>query len=111
MYAKIESEHLLHIKLNQQKLQVDVYIHLRDAITNDENVTDIGRMAFLPATYISTPRHMHAYAEDVVTYVRSYVCPDLFIAFTCNTAWSEIKELAHCQSPEARLIRYNISSV
>ncbi|GBN82443.1 hypothetical protein AVEN_156967-1 [Araneus ventricosus] len=96
MYAKIESESLLYIKLNQQKLGVEEYIQLRDAITNDRKVTDIDRNLILPATYIGSPRHMHEYAQDAITYVRSYGRPDLFITFTCYTAWSEIKEeLAH----------------
>ncbi|GBN30775.1 hypothetical protein AVEN_11213-1 [Araneus ventricosus] len=98
MNAKIESERLLYIKLNQQKLRVGEYIHLRDATTNDGNVTDIGRTVILPATYIGSARHMHEYALYAMTYVRSYGRPDLFITFTCNTAWSEInEELAHCQ--------------
>ncbi|GBO30132.1 hypothetical protein AVEN_171220-1 [Araneus ventricosus] len=92
MYAKIESEHLLYIKFNQQKLRVE-YIHLKDAITNDENVSDIGRMDILLTTCIGSPRHMHEYAQDSMTCVRSYGHPDLIITFTCNTAWSEIIEL------------------
>ncbi|GBM05095.1 hypothetical protein AVEN_210804-1 [Araneus ventricosus] len=103
MCAKIESERLSYIKLNQQKLRVEECIHLRDAITNDENVTDIGRIVIHPATYIGSARHMHEYAQDAKTYVRSYGRPDLFITCTCNTAWSEIKEeLAHGQSPADR---------
>ncbi|GBM68272.1 hypothetical protein AVEN_88844-1 [Araneus ventricosus] len=83
MYAKIESERLLHIKLNQQKLRVEEYIHLRDAITKYGNVINngIGRMDILPVTYIGSPRYMHEYAQDGITYVRSYGCPDLFITF------------------------------
>ncbi|GBM62121.1 hypothetical protein AVEN_6491-1 [Araneus ventricosus] len=89
--------------MNQQKLRVEEYIHLRDAITIDGNVTDIGRMAILPATYIDSQRHKHEYARDTMTYVRSYGYPDLFITFTYNTAWSEIKEeLSHGYSPEER---------
>lgn len=42
MYAKIESERLLFIRLNQKKLRADDYIHLRDAITNDGNADNIG---------------------------------------------------------------------
>ncbi|GBL94489.1 hypothetical protein AVEN_235591-1 [Araneus ventricosus] len=99
MYAKIESERLLCIKLNQQKLRVEEYIHLRDAITNDGNVTDIGRMTILPTTYIGSARLINEYSQNAMTYVRSYGRPDLFITFTCNTAWSEIKELEHSQSP------------
>ncbi|RCN34924.1 hypothetical protein ANCCAN_19224 [Ancylostoma caninum] len=43
MYAKIEGERLLYIRLNQRKLRVDDYIHLRDAVANDGNSTDVGR--------------------------------------------------------------------
>ncbi|GBM74558.1 hypothetical protein AVEN_184364-1 [Araneus ventricosus] len=102
MYTKIESARLLYINLNQQKLRVEEYIHVRDAITNDGKVTDISRMVILPATYIGSPRHMHEYAQDAMTYVRSYGSPDLFITFTCNSVGSEIKELAHGQSPADR---------
>ena len=36
---------------------------------------------------------MHEYAQDAMTYVRAYGRPDLFITFTCNPTWDEIKEL------------------
>lgn len=68
MYAKIESERLLYIRLNQKKLRSEEYIHLRDAINNAGNVNDIGRMTILPATYTGSPRHMHA-----MSYVRQYI--------------------------------------
>ena len=35
MYAKIETDHLLFIRFNRQKLLVDGYIHLRDGIAAD----------------------------------------------------------------------------
>lgn len=93
MCAKIESERLLFIRLNQKKLRADDYIHLRDAIANDGNVANVGQMVILPATYTGSPRHMHEYAQDAMTYVRRYGCPDLFITFTCNTKWTEISQL------------------
>jgi len=93
MYAKIESERLLYIRLNQKKLRVEDYIHLRDAIANDGNAANIGQVCILPASYTGSPRHMHEYAQDALTYVRRYGRPDLFITFTCNSAWSEIKDL------------------
>lgn len=49
-------------------------------------------MTVLPATYTGSPRHMHGYAQDAMTYVRYHHRPDLFITFTCNPQWSEIKE-------------------
>ncbi|GFT09255.1 ATP-dependent DNA helicase [Trichonephila clavipes] len=95
MYAKIETERLLYIRLNQTELRFEQYIHLRDAIVNDGNVNpnELGRMAILPSTFTGSPRHMHEYAQDAMTYVRAYGRPDLFVTFTCNPTWNEIKEL------------------
>jgi hypothetical protein len=95
MYVKIETERLLYIRLNQTKLRSEEYIHLRDAIINDGNVNtnELGKMVILPATFTGSPRHMHEYAQDAMTYVRTYGRPDLFITFTCNPTWDEIKEL------------------
>ncbi|UYV83862.1 hypothetical protein LAZ67_X000459, partial [Cordylochernes scorpioides] len=47
----------------------------------------------LAASYAGSPRHMHEYAQDAMTYVRTYGRPDLFLTFTCNPAWAEIKNL------------------
>ncbi|KIH48241.1 hypothetical protein ANCDUO_21693, partial [Ancylostoma duodenale] len=71
MYAKIESERLLYIRLNQKKLRVDDYIHLRDAVVNDGSVSDIGRMVILPATFTGSPRHMNEYAQDAMLMDRN----------------------------------------
>nr|XP_041631043.1 uncharacterized protein LOC121502160 [Drosophila kikkawai] len=100
MYVKIETERLTYIRLNQRRLRSEEYIHLRDAINADGNVNNVGRMTILPATYIGSPRHMHEYAQDAMSYVRHYGRPDLFVTFTCNPKWSEIKkELLHSQTP------------
>lgn len=93
VFAKIESERLLYIRSNQKKkLRSEEYIHQRDAITKDGNIQDNGKMVILPATYTGSPRHIHEYVQDASTYVRKYGRPDLFITFTCNPAWDEIKE-------------------
>lgn len=34
---------------------------------------------------------MHEKSQDAMTYVRKHGRPDLFIIFTCNPEWSEIK--------------------
>lgn len=92
MYAKIESERLNFIRFNQAKLRSEEYIHLRDAVMNDANLNDVGRLTILPSTYIGSPRHMQEYAQDAMTYVRKYGRPDLFITFTCNPQWADIKD-------------------
>ncbi|GBP83331.1 hypothetical protein EVAR_54348_1 [Eumeta japonica] len=91
MYVKIETERLTFIRLNQTKLRSEEYIHLRDAINTDGNAQNVGRMTILPA-YIGSPRHMHEYAQDAMSYVRHYGTADLFITFTCNPQWIEIKQ-------------------
>lgn len=93
MYAKIESERLLYLRINQKKLRADEYVHLRDAISRDSNANDIGQMVILPSSFTGSPRHLHEYTQDAMTYVRNYGRPDLFITFTCNTKWVEIESL------------------
>ena len=72
MYAKIETERLLFIRLNQTKLRSEEYVHLRDAVVNDSNTTNVGRLTILPSSYTGSPRHMHEYAQDAIAYVRHY---------------------------------------
>ena len=93
MYAKIESERLLYLRLNQDKLRVDSYIHLRDAVLSDADVSNIGQRFILPSSFTGSPRHMHEYAQDAMAYVRLHGRPDLFITFTCNPTWKEITDL------------------
>jgi hypothetical protein len=59
MYAKIESERILFSRLNQRKLRVEEYIHLREAVTNDRNEETLGALVILPTTFTGSPRHMH----------------------------------------------------
>lgn len=51
MYAKIENERLLFICLNQKKLRVKDYNHLRNAISNYGNAIKNGQICILPASY------------------------------------------------------------
>lgn len=93
MYAKIETERRLFIRLNQNKLRAEDYIHLKDSITGKEQFDDVGKLVILPSTYIGSPRHMHEYVQDAMTYVRRFGRADLFITFTCNPKWPEIAKL------------------
>ena len=92
MYAKIESELLLFVRLNQKKLRVDEYIHLKDAIANDRDVNNVGKLVILPSSFTGSPRHMHECTQDALTYVRNYGRPDLFVTFTGNLKWEEIQQ-------------------
>ncbi|KAL8592527.1 hypothetical protein ACOMHN_030212 [Nucella lapillus] len=92
MFAKVETERLLYIRLNQKQLRVEKYEHLRDALNSNEgNVGNLGRLVILPSSFTDGPRYMHEYTQDALTYVRLYGTPDLFITFTCNPKWEEIQ--------------------
>ena len=77
--------------MNQKKLRVENYEHLRDAIANDANPNDIGQLTILPSSFTGGPRYMQERTQDAMTYVRNYGSPDLFITFTCNPKWTEIQ--------------------
>lgn len=55
---------MLYIRTNQKKLYSEEYKQLRDAINNETNVNDIGKI----------------------------IITDLFVIFICSPTWAEIKE-------------------
>jgi hypothetical protein len=73
-----------------KKKRAEEYIHLRDAVTNDGNIdaSNIGQHVILPGS----PRYMNEKSQDAMTYVRKFGRSDLFITFTCNPKWPEIKK-------------------
>lgn len=74
-------------------MRADEYIHLRDAVVNDQsvNASNIGQYVILPSSFTGSPRYMNEKSQDAMTYVRNFGRPDLFITFTCNPEWPEIK--------------------
>ena len=91
MYAKIEQQRLNYIKTNQQKIRVDLYSGLADAVAKgDTNATELGRNIILPSSYTNSPRQKFQLYQDAMTIVRKFGKPDLFITFTCNPLWDEI---------------------
>ena len=103
MYAKIESERLSYLRMNQTILRSDDYIHLRDALRNERSPDSVGQRIILPSTFTGSPRYMHERLQDAMTYVKHYGRPDLFITMTCNPKWTEIqRELLPNQKPQDR---------
>lgn len=92
MCVTVQTERLPFIRLSQAKLCSEEYIHLHDAINADGNAQNVDRMIILSATYVGSLRHMHEYVQDVISYVRYYGIPDLFITFMCNPQWTEIRQ-------------------
>jgi hypothetical protein len=77
----------------KRNLRVNESIHLKDAIANDGNVNDVGKLVTLSSTFTGSSRHIHEYAQDTMTYVRNYDRPDLLVTFTCYPKWEEVQEV------------------
>jgi hypothetical protein len=104
MYAKLEHERLNYIRHNQKKLRCDLYKNLQDAANvEDCDAGIVGTKVILPSSFIGGPRHMIQLYQDAMSIVRKHGKPDLFITFTCNPSWPEIKrELLYNQTASDR---------
>jgi len=93
MYAKVEQARLNYIRFNQKKLRCDLYQGLQDAVlSGDADLTTFGTKVILPSSFLGGPRHMAQLYQDALSIVRRFGKPDLFVTFTCNPSWPEIKD-------------------
>ncbi|KAG2192401.1 hypothetical protein INT47_012468 [Mucor saturninus] len=91
MYAKIEHNRMSFITNNQDRLRVDLYSGIQDAMNlDDSDLANLGRRVILPSSFVGSPRHMRQLYQDAMSIVRHFGKPDLFITFTCNPTWPEI---------------------
>lgn len=65
-------------------MRAENYIHLKDSINAEIPVNSIGKLIVLPSSFIGSPRYLHQYTQDAMTYVRHGGKPTLFITFTFN---------------------------
>ncbi|KAH8934536.1 hypothetical protein BDL97_18G088100 [Sphagnum fallax] len=77
---------------------------LQDAITvGDTSAIAIGQRIILPSSFTVGPRHMVQNYQDAMAICRWAGCPDVFVTFTCNPQWLEIKRaLLLEQQPQDR---------
>jgi hypothetical protein len=101
-YARIESDRLTYVQLNQKKIKaasykgLDDYLHGRAEINNAE----LGRRVVLPSSHVGSPRYLQQCYNDAMSLVRKFGKPDLFITMTCNPQDPDIVEnLEPGQSP------------
>ena len=92
VYTCIEAIRLMWVKNNQEKLRIKLYIGLNDAIMRGDITPASARKKFvLPSSFTRSPRYMIENYQDVMAIRRWAGYPDLFITFTCNAKWLEIK--------------------
>ncbi|GFY42146.1 helitron_like_N domain-containing protein [Trichonephila inaurata madagascariensis] len=75
-------------------LRVESYLDLADHV--NALVTEAGMRAgitlILPSSFIEIPRAMQQNFKDAMSVVRDFGKPDLFLTFTLNPKWKEIKD-------------------
>ena len=91
VYTCIEEIRLMWVKQNQDKLRIELYKGLKDAVMRgDTTPTSSGKRFTLPSTFTGSSRYMIENYQDAMAICRWAGYPDLFITFTCNTKWPEI---------------------
>ncbi|XP_028093750.1 uncharacterized protein LOC114293828 [Camellia sinensis] len=91
-YAAIEQTRLNYIKTHQVELRTDLYQGIEDAVVaGDVDASVVGRRFVLPSSFSGGARSMIQRYQDAMAICRTIGAPDLFITFTCNPIWLEIK--------------------
>ncbi|XP_017227630.2 uncharacterized protein LOC108192562 isoform X3 [Daucus carota subsp. sativus] len=100
-WACIEHTRLTWVLTHQTILRSDLYNNVVDSVNKgDTNASTIGKRIVLPSSFTGSPRYMQQNYQDCMAICRKFGSPDLFITFTCNPQWPEIKEycdkVPHC---------------
>ena len=104
-WAQTDQARLAWLKHNQDKLRVEIYKGIVDAVAAhaDANLADLGQRFILPSSYIGSSRNMFQLYQDSLALARYFSKPDFFLTITANPNWEEIKrELLPGQKPKDR---------
>ena len=78
--------------LNQRRLRIELYSGLKDAVMRgDTTPASTGKRIVLPSSFTGSLRYMIENYQDAMVICRWAGYPDLFITFTCNVKWPEIR--------------------
>lgn len=92
-WACIEHARLVWVLKNQNVLRSDVYNNIVDSVNRgDVDALCVGKRVILPSSFTGSPRYMQQNYQDCMAVCRNFGSPDLFITFTCNPKWPEIKQ-------------------
>ncbi|XP_055845576.1 uncharacterized protein LOC129915415 [Episyrphus balteatus] len=92
-FVKVEGSRIAYIKSHQKELRAENYKGLIDFMNSDAHQTGalVGIPVVLPSTFLGSPRNMLQNFQDAMTIVTRFGKPDIFLTFTCNPNWVEIK--------------------
>ncbi|XP_024963780.1 uncharacterized protein LOC112504042 [Cynara cardunculus var. scolymus] len=93
-YMAIEEERFRWIINNQTKLRADLYSGLMDVVhRGDSDWSTVGKSIILPSSHTGGPHYKAQNYQDAMTICKWVGYPDLFLTFTCNPKWPEIKDM------------------
>ena len=74
-WAKVESQKLLWMRMNQKSIRADVYQGVEDAVAADIGSANIGTKIILPSSFQGGPRYMQQLFQDSMAIVRTFGKP------------------------------------
>jgi hypothetical protein len=90
-FVNVEEDRLDYIRANQKDLRTEVYKGIHEVVLNgDVEGFSTGKI-IVPSSLTGSPRYMINNYQDAMAICRAYGNPDLFITFTCNVNWPEIR--------------------
>jgi len=93
-HTMIEFERLSFIRNNQSKLRVDKYNNLCQTSSNmQEEGSTKGKRVVLPSTFVAGTKFMNQLYFDGMAICIYVGFPYLFLTFTCNPKWPEIRRI------------------
>ena len=91
-YTMFESQRLKYFRYNQKQRRFDLYKGLNNAILRRERSrASTGKQIILPSTFIGGARYMIQNYQDAMVICKWAGYPDIFLTFTCNPNWPELK--------------------
>ncbi|XP_074278536.1 uncharacterized protein LOC141602121 [Silene latifolia] len=90
-YMLVESHRLNFIRFNQDRLRVDSYKNLSNAVgRGDVEPSSAGIRFIVPSSFPEGDKWKKANVLDTMTICKWFDYPNLFITFTCNPKWPKI---------------------
>ncbi|XP_076902703.1 uncharacterized protein LOC143557540 [Bidens hawaiensis] len=92
VYTMIETERLNYIRYQQKELRCESFENLCNLRNHGStDVSNIGKSVILLSSFTRGARYMMQNYLDAMSICKWYGYPDLFLTFTCNPKWPEVK--------------------
>ncbi|XP_074346471.1 uncharacterized protein LOC141685257 [Apium graveolens] len=93
-FSCIEQARLWWLRTHQTNLRSDLYSTLAKKVVNGwTDATNVGKGFVLRANFLGSKRYMQQNFQDALAVCRVVGHPDIFPTMTCNSQWTEIKEM------------------